>query len=426
MPLDRGAAADALDEIAELLELRGENPFRVRAFANGARLVRGLGDFDARLAAGTLTEVKGIGKGLVGELEAMAASGTSPLLEELRAAVPAGLIEIRRVPGLGPKKARTLYEELAVHSLADLEKACREDRLRTLKGFGAKTQEKVLEALEAIRGNAGMLRRDEAQAHAGRMEGAVRAAGGSLLIAGAFRRGETLCDGLDLVLVAEDPGRALQEAFGILPPPGSETRGFLLQRDRPSFIQRDGPRETRVWPTAPGNAAATLWRATGPAGHVDAGMARTKGNEGMSGLDGASDEAGLYEAIGSSYIPPELRGDGSEFALAARGALPVLLERSAIRGAVHSHTNWSDGSGTVAEMFDAALATGLSWLGNSDHSSGSNCSARRSSARRRRARASPCSRAPRATSSRTGALTTPTRCSRASTSSSRRCTRCSR
>ena len=205
MPLERRDAADALDEIAELLELRGDNPFRVRAFAGGARTVKGLADFDERLAAGTLTEVKGIGKGLAAELAAMAATGTSPLLEELRAAVPEGLIALRRVPGIGPKKARTLYEEVGIRSLAELEYACVENRLKGLKGFGGKTQEKVLEALRAMKRHAGKLRRDDVKGMEVLADGAARKVGGRAFACGAYRRGETLADGLDLVVAPPPP-----------------------------------------------------------------------------------------------------------------------------------------------------------------------------------------------------------------------------
>ena len=205
MPLERRDAADALDEIAELLELRGDNPFRVRAFAGGARTVKGLADFDERLAAGTLTEVKGIGKGLAAELAAMAATGTSPLLEELRAAVPEGLIALRRVPGIGPKKARTLYEEVGIRSLAELEYACVENRLKGLKGFGGKTQEKVLEALRAMKRHAGKLRRDDVKGMEVLADGAARKVGGRAFACGAYRRGETLADGLALFAAPPAP-----------------------------------------------------------------------------------------------------------------------------------------------------------------------------------------------------------------------------
>ncbi|MHC4925153.1 MAG: helix-hairpin-helix domain-containing protein, partial [Planctomycetota bacterium] len=164
MPLERKVAADALDTIASLLELKGSNPFRIRAFSNGARVVRKLADFEDRLEAGTLTEIKGIGKGLVAELESLRDTGSSPMLAELEEVVPAGMREIARVPGLGPKKVRTLHDEHGITSLGELEYACRENRLVGLKGFGAKTQEKILESLARMQRNAGRLRRDEIEA----------------------------------------------------------------------------------------------------------------------------------------------------------------------------------------------------------------------------------------------------------------------
>jgi DNA polymerase (family 10) len=370
VPMDRRAVGDALEEIASLLELKGENPFRVRAFANGARLVAGLADFEERLARGTLLEVKGIGRGLATEIEALVRRGASPMLDALRREVPEGLREIATVPGLGPKKAAALREGLGIQSLAELEYAARQGRLKDLKGFGERTQEKVLASIAAMKRHAGMLRRDEVKALEAMADGAARRSGGRAFAAGAHRRGEILSEGLVLVVAARDPRAALAAVLAALP----------VEEDRT-------PAEWR----AAGVTGARVLLARGIAAHVEAGtttelgwmlVAHTGPPEHMRALfgsiegssllmqhpEGFRDEAALYRALDLPFIPPELRGDGGEIAAARAGRLPRLLERAEVRGCVHSHTTWSDGSGTVAEMLDAAAAAGLAWVGISDHS----------------------------------------------------------
>ena len=364
MPLERRDAADALDEIAELLELRGDNPFRVRAFAGGARTVKGLADFDERLAAGTLTEVKGIGKGLAAELAAMAATGTSPLLEELRAAVPEGLIALRRVPGIGPKKARTLYEEVGIRSLAELEYACVENRLKGLKGFGGKTQEKVLEALRAMKRHAGKLRRDDVKGMEVLADGAARKVGGRAFACGAYRRGETLADGLDLVVAPPAPAAALEAVLAALPVEEVTAR----ERGGVARARLSVGGEARIT-SGPINALGLLLvAATGPAEHVrELGRIRSEGKRKGEAI-ACPDEESFYADIGVPFIPPERRFDGGEIGAARSGAVEILVDRSSILGCLHAHTTWSDGSGSVAEMLDAARGAGLSWFGLSDHS----------------------------------------------------------
>jgi len=365
MPLDRRAAADALDEIAERMELRGDNTFRVRAFAAGARTVRGMEDFDVRVAAGTLTEVKGIGTGIAGEIAALAGGGRSPLLEELRAAVPEGLLAVRRVPGIGPKKARTLHDGLGIASLAELEYACRENRLKGLKGFGAKTQDKVLAALTSLRRHAGRMRRDETAAAEAAADAAARRSGGRAFAAGAYRRGEPLADGLDLVVSAPDPAAAAEAVLAALP-----VEEVVARDPRGTARARlAGGAELRLTVVPPSALGAALVAATGPEGHVRT-LGRIRAERGpRAGAPAAwPTEEAFYADLGLPFVPPEARRDGEEIAAAARGALPPLLDRSAVLGAVHAHTTWSDGSGSVAGMLDAAARASLSWIGLSDHS----------------------------------------------------------
>ncbi len=359
--MNRRAVADALEEIASLMELKGENPFRVRAFANGARVVSGLADLEERAARGTLTEVKGIGEGLATEIVALLRGGSSPMLEALRREVPEGLRAIATIPGLGPKKAAALYE-MGIQSLAELEYACRQGRLAGLKGFGEKTQEKVLAALAARKRNAGLLRRDEVMALETLADEAARKVGGRALACGAYRRGEILSEGLDLVVAARNPASALAAVLDSLPLDGAPE----LKHGNATARLGNGA-TARVVACPLGARGIRTVEATGPEPHGRAVLGLWIAANAGRPMDQPDEEA-LYAEAGLPFIPPELRGDGSEIELARAGKLPPLLERSALRGAVHAHTTWSDGSGTVAEMLDAAAEAGLSWVGLSDHS----------------------------------------------------------
>jgi DNA polymerase (family 10) len=360
--MDRREVGDALEEIAALMALRGDNPFRTRAFSNGARIVAGLPDFEERLAGGTLTEVKGIGEGLATEITALVRAGASPLLEELRREVPPGIREIATVPGLGPGKARALHDEHGIRSLAELEYAARQNRLAGLKGFGGKTQEKVLEHLAARKRNEGMLRRDEVRALEALADAAARKHGGRAIACGAYRRGEILSQGLDLFVTGP---AAVHEA--VLEALAAEERSPWEHGAKARLT--NGAEARVAGASSPGTVGAELVFATGPGGHFEAMKARL-GEFTRTSRSPVHwpDEESFYRSLGIPFIPPEQRGDGSEIALARAGKLPRILERAEVRGCVHSHTTWSDGSGSVAEMLDAARDAGLAWVGISDHS----------------------------------------------------------
>ncbi len=375
--MERGAVADALDEIATLLELLGENPFKVRAHANAARTLRGLDrDLGALIASGELRKTKGIGEALSRKIATLWASGELPYLEELRTRVPRGLLEWLGIPGLGPKRARTIHERLGIATLGELEYLCRQGRLRDLDGFGEATERKILEGIERLRRDSGrhlqpLVRREAARLLAilRRTEGVLRAE-----VAGSVRRRTETSGNVDLVAAAGRP-RPVLEAFASSP---GVTEVIERGPDRCTVRLESGPpADLRVVPDR--SFPFALARATGSRAHHAALVARARRlgldldadrmtrREDGSAVECADEEA-IFRELGLPWIPPELREDEGEIEAAEGGRLPRLVEAGDLRGVLHCHSSWSDGLATVAEMAEGARALGMSYLGLADHS----------------------------------------------------------
>ena len=370
-------AAD-LDEIADLLELQDANPFRVRAFRNGARTVR---DLDRSVAAmvdagADLRELPGIGKDLAAQIERKVRGEAMASLEELRAEVPRGLLDVLRVPGLGPKKARAVWTELGVESLDALEAAAHDGRVAELKGFGAKTQDRILRGIASVRRFAERRRRADAEASLTPLLAWMRETPGlqRIEVAGSFRRGRDTIGDLDLLAVSDDaPGamerfRAYDEVEEIL---GSGD-------DKTSLRLADGLQvDLRVVPQEAFGAALLYF--TGSKAHNvrlrrraqdrdarlnEYGLWEIGSDERLAGAD----EDGVYAALDLPWIPPELREDRGEIEAAESDALPRLITRDDVLSDLHSHSDWSDGSATLLEMQQAARDRGLQVLAVTDHS----------------------------------------------------------
>ncbi|MFV2072537.1 MAG: helix-hairpin-helix domain-containing protein [Thermoanaerobaculales bacterium] len=371
--LDRRTAARTLREIAALLEIGGENVHRVRAFSNAARAVERVeGDLDEMVAGGEITQVRGIGRGTATVLEELAAGKRPAVLDGLTGRIPAGVREMLGISGLGPKKVRSLWQELGLVSVGELEYACRENRLVELKGFGGKTQERLLEAIEFT--NRARERRlvHEAWDAAAEIEAELRGLEGidRVDVAGELRRRCETVGGLELVVTAVDGaavGRVLEERLQGL---------RKVEADLWEGATNDGF-PLRIMVASPPRAAAALLWATGSPSHLQilARRAEAMGLRlredglwlGPTRIDGPG-EMGLYEALGCAWVPPEMREDGSEVEAAAGGILPELVTLDALRGALHNHTTDSDGAATVEEMAAAARKLGWSFLGIADHS----------------------------------------------------------
>ncbi len=377
MPPSNLQIAAAFDEIADILEFQNANPFRVRAYRKAARVV---GDLTESLAAvaddpnRNLTELEGIGDDLAGKIAAMLADGTMPQLVELQAQVPKGVLALMRVPGLGPKKAAVLHKELGVHSLDELKAACLEQRVRTLKGFGAKTEETILAGLDiAAAGDQRILWAD-ADAVVRQMASDLRAIEGvrRLEAAGSYRRGKETVGDLDFVAVADAPAALMDRLAALVGAEQVTARGETKMSVRlPTGVQVD----LRIVPEESFGAALQYFTGSKEHNVVVRGLAKDQGlkiNEygvfrGETYIAGRSEED-VYAAVGLPWFPPELREARREFDWARSVGLPQLLEVGDLIGDLHMHTNETDGKSTLEEMVDAARRRGLRYVAITDHS----------------------------------------------------------
>jgi DNA polymerase (family 10) len=373
--MDAKAVARVLDDLGTLLEIRGENPFRCRAYHAAAQAVGGLtDDLPEMLADGRLAQVPGIGQTMLDKITRLLTTGRLDEYEAMLRETPTGLIALMRVPGLGPKKVRALHDELGIRSLEDLKAALREGRVARVKGFGEKTAARIAEGIEFLETSGERIRLHTATRLAGPLvealrgiEGVARAdVGGSLR-----RRAETIGD-IDLLFAADKPDRVLT-AFAALP----QVEAVLAQGPTKLSVRLVEGLQVDVRGVTPAQYPFALNYFTGSKAH-NIHLRRRAQERGwklseyaLEGPDGAfacRDEAELYRALGLSYIPPELREDTGEIEAAEAGTLPVLVERGDLRGTFHCHTDWSDGVDTLEAMAEAARAMGFGYLGIADHS----------------------------------------------------------
>lgn len=376
--MDSRRIAHVLTRIAALLELTGTDRFRARAYAGAADAIRGLGGADvaAMYRDGTLGDVSGIGPATLSVIGELIETGESAFLDRLIESVPEGLIAVSRVPGLGPAKAALLHRELGISSLDELEAAARSGTLASVRGFGEKTVRRVLRGVEIARGRMGrQLYRDAlVEAERSANELATHPAIARVEPAGAVRRvADTVSE---IVLVAgciDDPSAVLRDLTAAPGVVESESTGVTSAR-----IRYADETELTIDCSVERAYTMTLWRATGSAAHVEAverhaaaiGFAITeRGIRTPGGVElSVPSERALYEALALQWVPPELREGLGEVEAAANGELPALVTADDIRGILHCHSEWSDGSVPIAAMATAARERGLSYLGISDHS----------------------------------------------------------
>ncbi|MGH7587278.1 MAG: DNA polymerase/3'-5' exonuclease PolX [Gemmatimonadota bacterium] len=368
--------ADVLEEIGRLLDFKGENTFKVRAYVNAARALADLAEpLETVLAEGRLREIPGIGAAIADKIATYAETGSIPLLDRLRSEIPAGVLELVAVPGLGPKRARAAFQALGVASLDDLEKAAASGRLAEVPGFGEKTARTILANLERVRAYTGRWLAAEARPLAERLLTALREDPDVVQAetAGGLRRAMETVHDVDLVAASADPAAVL-ERFAELPAVAAVT----ARGDTKATVRLAGgiPADLRV--VEPGAFPFALQYFTGSQAHNTRlrGLARRRGlklNEyALLRKDGTpiecADEAAVYRALGLEWIPPEIREDRGEVEAARKGGLPRLVERGDLRGVLHVHTEWSDGRASILAMAEAARALGFEYLAVCDHS----------------------------------------------------------
>jgi DNA polymerase (family 10) len=374
--MDRHDVAHVLEEIGSLLELKGENAFKVRAFQNAARTVGDVtGDLAAALASGAFAALKGIGPATLDVVRECVTSGRSAALDALRAEVPPGLVAMLRVSGMGAAKVRAVHEQLGIASLLELEAAARDGRLALLPRFGERTAAKILKSLEFLRRTSAFSLVHHADRRAEALRAALAALPGvvAVAVAGSVRRRCEVVRDVDLAVATTVP---LQELADQLVRGGAASATVSAQQDLVTVrLGRDTTADLhRCTPERFGHRL--VW-ATGSLAHLEQ-LRRHAATRGLvldaTGLtrDGAPiscpDEAGFYGALGLAWIPPELREGTDEVARAAAGPLPRLIERADLRGLLHCHTTYSDGTNSVAELGEACRTLGYDWLGITDHS----------------------------------------------------------
>jgi DNA polymerase (family 10) len=386
--MEKEAIADTLEKIATLLELKGENPFKIRAYTNAARSLETWGGNSAALAdEETLARIPGIGKGIALVIKELVETGSSKFYEQIRGEFPPTILELFTLSGLGAKKIKALHEQLQVSSIADLKAACESDRVATLAGFGKTTQEKLCRAIADRVKHAGSFQLGAIAAEAETLQDDLRALDDALhvCIAGSYRRRKEIVRDLDFIVATNAPD-VVTEAFVAHPLVESVIlRGTTKTSVRlRSGIQCDlrvvtnaeypfalnyftGSKEHNV--TVRSRALQCGWTlneyriAAAPADPA----AKKKRKE-AEPIPPVNEEADLYRALELDYIPPELRENCGEFEAAAAGKLPRLIELENLRGTFHCHTTASDGRNSLEEMAAAAEELGLQYIGIADHS----------------------------------------------------------
>lgn len=376
--MTKDEVAGALEEIGVLLQLKGENDFRVRAYMNGARIISQVeGDLKALVASGRLSEIRGIGDTLQEKITALVTTGHLKFLDDLRSTVPSGLLEMLRLPGVGPKKVKALHDELGIDSIAKLKAACEAGSVAELKGFGEKTQKKILEGIAFLDTIGQRVRFDAAQPLAMRLLEQVRKMPGVIRaeVCGSLRRCRETSKDIDILASSEHSG-PIMDAFVKLPEVihvtghGPTKSSAIVQLGQVTLNA-----DLRV--VTESQFPFALVHFTGSKDHnvrlrqraIERGWSLNEYSLGDDKkLISCADESAVYQALGLTWIPPEMREDTGEIEASEAGKLPELVEHSDLRGVFHNHTTYSDGTATLEAMALKCRELGWEYFGVGDHS----------------------------------------------------------
>jgi DNA polymerase (family 10) len=380
--LDNPEIARTLEEVADILEIQSSNPFRIRAYRNAVRTVETVTVPLRRWVeeGRALTDLPGIGKEMANHIKEMVDTGTLGFRDELLAEVPRSLIELMRLPGLGPKKARKVFDELQIGSVDELEAAAKEGRIAALPGFGAKSQEKILAGIADYRQQGSRFLLNEAERSVEPLLAYLRETPEieRLEVTGSYRRRKETIGDIDLLAIASQPVPVMERFRGY-----AQVDKVLMAGDtRSTVVLGSGLQvDLRVVPAECYGAALVYF--TGSKEHnvklrrraVERGLRISEygvfqvQEEGAEGeCVGGGEEADVYASVGLAWIPPELREDHGEIELAATGRIPELIRVEDLRGDLHMHSTWSDGRNSIEEMVEACAARGYEYMVISDHS----------------------------------------------------------
>ena len=376
--MDNAYYAQVLEEIAALMQIKGESRFRVRAFEQAARAVSHEPEaIDLLMERGELTTLDGVGKGIARDIEEIARTGTCSVRTALLEELDPGLLEMMRIQGLGAKRIKLIYDELGVGNLEGLKKAIDQDKLQSLHGFGPKLQAKILEDIERLTHQRGRMPQPAARRLGAGFLKRLRALDGveRVELAGSLRRHEETVGDVDLLVAASGDTAAIMEAF--IATPG--VARVLVQGEKKTSVQTVQGIQVDLRVVRPQEFGSALHYFTGSKEHHVKLRTRAKqhglkiSEYGVFRHDedtpiACATEHDVFEALGLPFIPPELRQGFDEIERAQQGTLPQLVTLEEIRGDVHMHTLESDGEASILEMAEAAKALGYEYIVITDHS----------------------------------------------------------
>jgi DNA polymerase (family 10) len=369
--------AKIFHNMADLLEIKGDNPFKVRAYQKAAQNIESLTEELSEIARrGELEEIPGIGKDLAQKIMEMLQTRKLGAFEELGREIPEGLLELVAIPGLGPKKAKLLYDKMSIQNMEELEKAARADRLKDLPGFGAKTEENILAGIELVRrGRERMLLGRAfplAQGIMAKLDAMPEVH--QISEAGSLRRRRETVRDIDILITSSDPEKVMDAFASLL-----QVREVLAKGGTKASVLTSEGMQVDLRVVEPDTYGAALAYFTGSKAHnirlremanrmglkiSEYGVFRDRDQVRVAGRT----EEEIYRILGLPYIPPELREDRGEIEAALEGRLPQLVDLGDIRGDLHCHSRWSDGAHSIREVAEGARKKGYSYMALTDHS----------------------------------------------------------
>src|SRR2546421_1496689 len=383
--MNKDQIAEILVNVATLLELKGENPFKSRAYLNAARALEGMSEpLDKIIAEERLAQVKGIGESIQKKICELVTTGKLGYYEELRAATPPGLVAMLEIPGVGPKKIKVLHDELGVETVEQLEQACKEGKVAKLKGFGEKTQANICDGILRRRAYAARHLISDALPLAERLLDALRSHPGVVRcsFAGSLRRHREIIGDVDLLASSKQPGSVLDfftQQPGIL--------NVIAKGETKASLLLEGGIQSDLRVVSDAEFPFALMYFTGSKEHnivmrqraIERGLRLNEYGLFRSEIETrdpkllvkCQTEEDIFDKIGLNFIPPEMREDLGEFKLAENGPLPRLIEWTDLKGSLHNHSTWSDGHQRPEEIAKAMRELGLAYWAITDHSKAS-------------------------------------------------------